>query len=379
MAILKNTIINDTSSITLPTQSVSTAAGLAKLRYNTTNPGNPSTGGSSGSLEFYDGSAWRPVTGYSAGIAGTGGTISYIPGGGIVHTFTTTGAFTFTPAFSGTVQVLVVGGGGSSGYDWAGGGGGGGVQFNRNFPVSNGVGISGTVGAGGSGRSPRVAGPSGSNSTFSTITAQGGGGGGSWDHSSPGAIGTTTAGRSGATGGGGSNTGDGIDSRTRSIGGNGAAGQGFPGGSGLRFNVDIENTHQGGGGGGAGGPGASAPDGRQNYRGSFRSNQITGGPGIASDVLGGTFYYGGGGGGGGHLGWGFADGGVGGGGGGSHHHGGPYGGTIKLSSGGNLALNTGQDGQPTSRGGHGGANTGGGAGGGQHGADGGTGIVIVKY
>ena len=298
MAILKNTTINDTSSITLPTQSVSTAAGLSKLRYNTTTPGNPSTGGATGSLEFYDGSAWRPVTGYSAGIAGTGGTISYIPGGGIVHTFTTTGAFTFTPAFSGTVQVLVVGGGGSSGYDWAGGGGGGSVQFNRNFPVSNGVGISGTVGAGGAGRSPQVAGPNGGNSTFSTITAQGGGGGGSWTHSSPGTIGTTTAGRSGASGGGGSNTGDGIDSRTRSTGGFGAAGEGYPGGSGLRFNVDTENTHQGGGGGGAGGPGASAPDGRQNYRGAFRSNQITGGPGRASDILGGVLYYGGGGGGG---------------------------------------------------------------------------------
>ena len=51
----------------------------------------------------------------------------------------------------------------------------------------------------------------------------------------------------------------------------------------------------------------------------------------------------------------------------------------KQSSGGGNALNEGQSGQPTARGGHGGANTGGGAGGGQHGADGGTGIVIVKY
>jgi hypothetical protein len=368
MAQLKSTTITGTGALNIPS---GTSGSTSKLRYTAS--------GSETALEFYDGTAWRPVTGYSQGVVGTGGSISYNPGGGIIHIFSSAGAATFTPAFTGNVQVLVVGGGGSSGYDWAGGGGGGGVVFSNSYPVSNGVGIPITVASGGSGRSPQVAGPNGGNSVFGSITAQGGGGGGSWTHSSPGALGTQTAGRSGATGGGGSNTGDGIDSRTRSYGGRGVSGQGFPGGSGLRFNVDIENTHQGGGGGGAGGPGGSAPDGRQAYRGSFRNDTITGGAGRASDITGGAYYFGGGGGGGGHLGWGFSDGGVGGGGGGSHHHGGPYGGTIKLSSGGGQAFNTGQDGQPTARGGHGGANTGGGGGGGQHGADGGTGVVIVKY
>jgi hypothetical protein len=380
MATLKNTVIQGASNyVSLPNQTVSTAAGTSKLRYNTANPAG--TGGG-GALEFYDGTAWRPVTGFSPGLIGTGGNSITYQHGSIVHVFTSTGGATFTPAFTGTVQVLVVGGGGSSGYDWAAGGGGGGVIMNRSFPVTSGTPYPVNVGAGGGGRTPTVAGPNGGSSTFSSITASGGGGGGSWSHSSPGSMDNgNSGGRSGASGGGGANTGDGVDSRRRSYGGMGTAGQGFPGGSGLRFNVDIENTHQGGGGGGASGPGASAPDGRQNYRGSFRSSQIAGGAGRASDILGSgaTLYYAGGGGGGGHLGWGFSDGGIGGGGGGSHHHGGPYGGTIKQSFGGGYALNDGQNGQPTARGGHGGANTGGGAGGGQHGADGGTGVVIVKY
>jgi hypothetical protein len=374
---LKNTVITGTGSIVTPNQTTSTVGGTAKLRFNTTSSQN--------TLEFNDGSGWRPVTGYSQGIVGTGGTISYVPGGGIVHSFTSTGASTFTPTFSGNVQVLVVAGGGSSGYDWAGGGGGGGVIFNRSFPVSAGVGIPISVGTGGTGRVPAVAGPSGGNSVFGSITATGGGGGGSWapNVTAPSQNNGTTAGRNGGSGGGGSNTGDGPTpgptSRIRVYGGRGTTGQGYPGGAGVRFNADIENTHQGGGGGGAGGPGGGVNDGRQNYRGSFRSDALVGGAGRSTDILGGNVYFGGGGAGGGHLGWGFADGGIGGGGGGSHHHGGPYGGTIKQGHGGGNALTTGQPGQPTARGGHGGANTGGGAGGGQHGADGGTGIVIVKY
>lgn len=380
MAVLKNTTINGSDNIKLPDQTSSTTAGLAKLRYNTTNTGYAATG-SSGTLEFYDGSAWRPVTGYSPGLVGTGGDSIYYAHGAIIHMFTTVGGATFTPTFTGNVQVLVVGGGGSSGYDWAGGGGGGGVNFNRSYPVSAGSPISITVGGGGAGRTPGVAGPTGGTSVFGSVSATGGGGGGSWAGGSNGSMdNNTTGGRSSASGGGGSNT-DTSGSRQRSYGGYGTQGLGYPGGSGLRYNVDTENTHQGGGGGGAGGPGASAPDGRQNYRGSFRSNMIAGGAGRASDILGSgaALYYGGGGGGGGHLGWGFSDGGIGGGGGGGHHHGGPYGGTIKLSQGGGMSLNQGQDAQPTARGGHGGANTGGGAGGGQHGADGGSGIVVVRY
>ena len=371
MASLKNTIINTTTALPMPTNATSTVTGAAKIRYNTANGQN--------TLEFNDGGFWRPVTGYSRGVVGTGGTISYNRSN-IIHTFTTVGAATFTPTFTGNIQVLVVAGGGSGGYDWAGGGGGGGVLMNRSFPVVANTPYPVTVGAGGTGRVGSVAGPSGGNSVFSSITATGGGGGGSWTHTSPGFRDNgITSGRNGGSGGGGANTGDGIDPRTRCYGGYGTTGQGYPGGSGVRFNIDNENTHQGGAGGGAGGQGGSAPDGRQNYRGSFRSNMINGGSGMASDILGSTLYYGGGGAGGGHLGWGFSDGGIGGGGGGSHNHGGPYGGTAKLGFGGGQSLNNGADATGPGSGKHGGANTGGGAGGGQHGADGGSGVVIIKY
>lgn len=365
MATLKNTVINSSNNITVGDQTTATAAGTAKLRFNTTNGQN--------TLEFYD-SGWRPVTGYSQSTVGTGGdTISYIPGGGIVHMFTSVTSATFTPAFTGNVQVLVIAGGGGGGSSWGGGGGGGGAILNRSYPVSNGVGIPLTVGGGGT----HGPGNAGGNSVFGSLTASGGGSGGTWTHSSPGQLGTYTAGNPGGSGGGGANTGDGIDSRTRSYGGICTAGQGFPAGSGVRFNVDAENTHQGGGGGGAGGGGASAPDGRQNYRGSFRGDQITGGAGRASDILGQHLYWAGGGGGGGHIGYGYNNGGIGGGGGGGRHHGSNYGGAPHQSIGGGQALNDGAVCNVHVGGGNGGANTGGG--GGAHGSTGGTGVVIVRY
>lgn len=364
MATLKNTTINTTSSITVPTNATSTSGVAGKIRYN--------TAASQNTLEFFDGTAWRPVTGFSAGLIGTGGNdIIYTPGGGIVHMFTSVGGHTFTPTFTGTVEVLVVAGGGGGGSSWGGGGGGGGVISARAQPVSSGSGIPITVGGGGGGTAD------GGSSVFGPLTAAGGGQGGTWTHTSPGALGTPTAGRPGGSGGGGTNTGDGIDSRTRSYGGLGTSGQGYPGGSGVRFNVDTENCHNGGGGGGAGGGGASSPDGRQSYRGSFRNDQMVGGPGRYSEILGTGLYYGGGGGGGGHLGWGDMSGGVGGGGGGGYHHAGPYGTTSRQSIGGGQALNDGATCNVTVGGGNGGANTGGGAG--AHGGTGGSGIVIVRY
>ncbi len=243
MATLKNTTFNATTAITIPDQTTSVSGVTAKLRFQ--------TGSSQNTLEFNDGSGWRPVTGFSQGLQGTGGnSISYIPGqGGIVHAFTSVGAATFTPTFTGNVQVLVVGGGGGGGSSWGGGGGGGGVILSRSYPVSAGVGIPVSVGGGGAGQGD------GGSSVFGALTATGGGQGGTWTHSNPGGLGSYIAGRPGGSGGGGANTGDGIDSRTRAYGGLGTSGQGYPGGSGIRFNADSENTHQGGGGGGAGGGG----------------------------------------------------------------------------------------------------------------------------
>ena len=322
------------------------------MRYNTT----------LSLLEYYDGTNWRPVTGYSAGSMGTGGDQRLVRGNSIVHMFTTVGGHTFTPTFTGYVQVLVVAGGGGAGNSsWAGGGGGGGVIFNRAYPVTAGTGIGITVGGGG------AHGNRGGSSVFGGTTATGGGHGGYWDE--------TTGGRPGGSGGGGGNS-SADGSRFRCAGGQGITGQGFPGGSGVRYNDDGENTHNGGGGGGAGGPGLAAQDENQ--------QQAThGGPGLAHDILGEVLYWGGGGASGPHIcDGGGGDGGVGGGGGGSAHY--APGRPVGNGLGGGQALNRGGDSTNSDGharyGGNGGANTGGGGGNGgsYHGA-GGSGIVIVRY
>ena len=332
-------------------------------------PGSPSRGmirynTSYTLLEYYDGTSWRPVTGYSNGSIGSGGQSISLLGGGIIHQFTNVGSHTFTPTHSGFVQVLIVAGGGATGRSWAGGGGGGGMIFNRSYPVSAGVGIPLSVGAGGAGNTAS----NGGNSTFGPLTAFGGGYPGTWDSTSPG--------NPGGSGGGGGNTS--VDgSRFRVYGGLGTTGQGFPGGSGVRFNDDGENTHNGGGGGGAGGPGLAAQD----------ENQQTashGGPGAASDILGEILYWGGGGGSGAHIcDGGGGDGGVGGGGGGAAHYAYGYP-TVGNGRGGGQALNTGQAASNSDSharyGGNGAANTGGGgAHGGSYHGGGGSGIVVVRY
>ena len=327
---------------------------LGMIRYNTT----------INLVEFYDGTNWRPVTGYSLGSIGTGGNDIAQRGGGIVHSFTAVGGHTFTPSHTGYVQVLVVAGGAGAGANsWSGGGGGGGVIFSRAFPVSAGVGIPITVGAG------QPAGNAGSNSIFGPSTATGGGTGGVWDSTTPGRPG-------GSGGGGGPSSADG--SRFRVSGGPGITGQGFPGGSGVRFNDDGEDSHNGGGGGGAGGPGLASQDENQ--------QQAThGGPGVATDIYGEVLYWGGGGASGPHIcDGGGGDGGVGGGGGGAAHYVPGFGPGLGNGRGGGQALNQGgtasnSDGHARF-GGNGGANTGGGGGNGgsYHGA-GGSGIVIVRY
>lgn len=353
MAQLKSSTFTD---LTLPqgtTAQRPTSPVLGMMRYNT----------SFSLVEFWDGSNWRPVTGYSNGIMGSGGDQRLVRGNGICHVFTTVGSATFTPNFTGYVQVLVVGAGGNAGFNggWGGGGGGGGVVFNRAFPVSSGVSIPVSVGNG----TPST----GQNSTFGPITANGGGHNGWWDA-------TTNAGPGGSGGGGANSTADG--SRARCFGGLGVTGQGFPGGAGVRFNDDAENTHNGGGGGGAGGPGYASPDSNQRMA-------THGAPGAASDILGEQLYWGGGGASGPHIcDGGGGNGGVGGGGGGAAHFfpGLPI--THSVGTGGGQALNqggnAGNNGTHGNAGGAGGANTGGGGGGGGGGGNvGGSGIVVVRY
>jgi len=378
MATFLNTTINDTGFITVPggntAQRPSPTPGMIRLN-NTNNL-----------LEFYDNTGWRPITGVSKGSIGTGGnTILYAGSNlgraqGVVHMFTAVGGHTFTPAFSGTVEVLVIGGGASGGGHLGGGGGGGGMIYNRAFPVSSGTGISITVGNGGAantfGQSPPLY--TGGNSVFGTITANGGGGGGSWDGAAAMPGGSGGGGTTSSSGAGSNNHTGPNDSRNTCMGGRSITGQGFPGGSGVRFNRQTDNSHKAGGGGGAGGPGFSSED------DCHEGRMGEGGPGAANDILGYTLYWAGGGGGACHLGNSTvgSSGGIGGGGGGTMNHGGPrFPGTAGSSNGGGQSLNNG-GGVVNSgfEGGSAGVNTGSGSGGAYGSAKiGGTGIVIVRY
>ena len=140
MGSFQQTTFSSSSNIRLPNGTISQRSSPSNgmLRFNTQN--------NQDLIEFYDGSAWRPVTGFSQGALGSGGQTLYRRNGKFVHLFTSVGNHTFTPAHSGTVQVLIVGGGGSAGYDWAGGGGGGGFVYNRSYPVNSRQGLTVTVG-----------------------------------------------------------------------------------------------------------------------------------------------------------------------------------------------------------------------------------------
>lgn len=270
---------------------------------------------------------------------------------------------TFTPYFTGTVEVLVVGGGGGGGMDMGGGGGGGGVVSNTSYSVTSGTGITVTVGAGGlgapSGGPPNnnyyhqftLSATSGSNSVFGTITGQGGGYGGS---SYFGYTPNYGYGSSGGCGGGASGYSDGNTGR------NGSGNQGYAGGGSL-------GQYYSGGGGGMGAVG--------------QQNPPHGGAGIQNSILGYPLYWGGGGGGAAYSGGVGGNGGAGGGGGGAS---GGLGSTQGIFPGRNAGAGGGSDWVNT-YGGSGGRYTGGGGGGGMHynrnngGGDGGSGIVIIRH
>ena len=275
-----------------------------------------------------------------------------------LHTYTTTGGTSgFSPACTGTVEVLVVagGGGGANGYG-PGGAGGGGVIYNTNFAVTAGQQYAVIVGAGGTGQTQAAttggsaynsSGGDGGNSQFGQLVAIGGGGGGSGDSSD---ATTWVSGRSGGSGGGGGYY-DATYSGGWHPGGAGTFGQGNYGGA---ASYSAGNSQAGAGGGGAGQPGGPTSSNTGLY---YCGN---GGNGLLVGISGTPTYYGGGGGGGGGQGGAAA-----------------VPGTGGLGGGGAGA----QNGNGTA----GTANTGGGGGGGGHtsgntnGGNGGSGIVIVRY
>ena len=298
-------------------------------------------------------------------IVATGGTTADC-GDCRIHTFTGPGTFTVSSASAtaaeNIVSYLVVAGGGGGGKHQAGGGGAGGFRELKSpvtpytaspldgYPSSpNRVTITAqaypiTVGGGGAKGVGNCSGTgsSGGVSTFSTITSAGGGGGGGYSN-----VPNGIAGANGGSGGGGSSSsqpGGGL-----SNGGTGnthptTPSQGSNGGGGF-----TPSPHSGGGGGGAGAVGQSitAPG----------CNGGAGGTGVLTNISGSPVTRAGGGGGSAES--------------------GPAGGVGGNGGGGAGGRST----SPTAVAGT--DNTGGGGGGGASnsvcGANGGSGIVIIRY
>jgi hypothetical protein len=284
-------------------------------------------------------------------MSATGGTITTC-GNFKIHTFTGPGTFTVSALASNpsnsTVEYLVVAGGGGGGGSLGGGGGGAG-GYRTNFP-SAGTPITITsypitVGAGGSTVPNPQAAMQGSNSIFSTITSTGGGGGIAYP---------------GGSGGGGQH-------RDYPVGGAGntppvSPPQGQPGGS--------TPLPEGYGGAGGGGHSTAGTQSGPAYGPVSNQGGAPGGSGSPNLISGSSISYSGGGGGGGFSqGGGLSSGGTGGtGGGGTGATGGPG-----PSTGIPAVAGT--------------ANSGGGGGGQGYransttvpGANGGSGIVILRY
>jgi hypothetical protein len=325
--------------------SLSRTSSSANINFNTENDYIQQDAASG--TDFSGGMAQLHGSG-SSGI-GTGGVITYTDsdglnprtspayaGGHVVHTFTSNGIF--VPAVSGNVDYLVVAGGGGGGSSVGGGGGGGGFRAGSEYVLINGNSYVVNVGGGGIGLSSYSSSPAGSgqNSAFGTIISIGGGGGGGNNG------GSAVIGGSGGSGGGGGNNG-----ATGTIGGSGTSEQGNNGGG--------SNAYSGCTGGGGGGSSAAGQSNTSLAGGN-------GGSGAVSDISGVAIVYAGGGGAGaGNYGGNFTAGSGGSGGGGNGSH-------TTATAATNGSVNTG----------------GGGGGGGYHngalpGANGGSGIVIVRY
>jgi hypothetical protein len=332
MAQLRNTSIDDTGNLSLPSGTTAERPASPQqgmIRYNTT----------LNDTEYYDGTAWRSIA--DTGVEATGGTIIDTEIGGVayrIHQFIATGNSTFTVTKGGEVEYLIVagGGGGGSGFGngaGSGGGGAGGLLTGTTTVTPQAYTI--TVGSGGAGGSANLGlnqlgqnGSNGGNSAFGTIATAVGGGGGARPV-------TGVNGLSGGSGGGAGRAASGGAAQT---------GQGNVGG-----NNTEGSPYRGGGGGGAGSAGTEG-----------RLAGGNGGQGLLLSIIGSATFYAGGGG------------------------GGTYDSSIAgiggLGGGGSGAINT-----PSLAGFNGFINSGGGGGGGSSGSPGGvggaggSGIVVVRY
>ena len=311
-------------------------------------------------VQIYGPEGWTAITSLVvSGLTATGGVVNEYEDSGSTyrsHLFTSSGTFEVTElseSLSNNIDYLVVAGGGGGGLHNAGGGGGGEVKIGSfagavtTYPI--------TIGAGG--RSGYVGNPGSNGLTGGTTTL-----GGPNPISSAGGEGGRTAQITQPNNGGGGNSGQ-YPSTSNGAGGN------------------MSLSAQGGGGGGAGTPGNGST--------GSASGGGPGGDGVASAIDGTSYYYGGGGGGSNYNGPTHAPpagvggtGGLGGGGGG----GGAGPNVNPTPAPGGPGRNPGEASEPGSidLGGRGGASTGGGGGGTNrpninNGAEGGSGVVIVRY
>ena len=292
------------------------------------------------------------------GVAAVGTTPAVAPkatGGNIVandgtywyHAFLSSG--TFTPQTALTCDYLVVAGGGSSAArnnEGSGGGGAGGLRSATTQALTT-TNYSVIVGAGGAPGANNTYGSNGSATSFNGLQSAGGGAG------APGQGGTNRNGLAGGSGGGGTN--DGLTSGTGGAGNTPSTSpsQGNNGGSGL---TDQASYAAYGGGGGAVAAGGNASYQLAGNGGAGSSAFSSWGAATNTGQLSSSTRYYAGGGGGGKVGSGTA-------------------GSGGLGGGGNgTGSGAGVAGTP---------NTGGGAGGGGEGtnpgANGGSGIVIIRY
>ena len=278
--------------------------------------------------------------------------------GGSTTGHTATGTWAAPAAITSISILAVAGGGGGGSYYYAGGGGAGGVMYIADHSVTGGNTYNISIGAGGSGGSSSNPGGWGVDTTFSgtgttTVTAKGGGGGGAGASGSPS---TNENGRDGGSGGGSS----GYNGVTTG----GATVDGSPSSIQLGNAGGGNNGQSGGGGGGAGGAGGST-----NGITSPTSTANTGGNGgagyNASAVFGTT--------------WGVSGVFAGGGGASSGYNTGTADNAGQGAAGGGNGAWYGASAATSAT-----ANTGSGGGGGSHlssypdGADGGSGIVLIK-
>ena len=337
-----------------------------------------STEGQSVTFVYVDDTeGWKNVQDSTSNVTGnpfliaTGGTIT-TSGNCKIHTFTGPGTFTVsklaTCSANDVVGYLAVAGGGGGGNQHGGGGGAGGFREGRTcsvtpytvspLAVATGITVTATsfpitVGSGGGGtnQSGNFQGASGGTSTFSTITSAGGGGGHSYY------PGNKANGVAGGSGGGAT----GVDgSPGTATGGTGntppvSPSQGSNGGP-----ANTGGSSPGGAGGGGATENAGSPVGSSVPSSPGQpATQLKGGAGATTHITGSPVGYAGGGGGGKYT--------------------SPAGGPASDGGG---AGGPNPEGSPTSAGVNGTANRGGGGGGASDAtgaANGGSGIVVIRY